>query len=639
LWDVLALELKQFDILPKNFPTGSHPERVRNELIDWLNADDKQLHQSGKKSKHARRILLLLDEADAFLAKDGSAGSSAFANTARLKGIMEDTDRRFKVVFAGLHNVQRTTALANQPLAHFGDPICIGPLFANGEWKEALALAEQPLRASGYQFQNRVLVWRILSQVNYYPSLIQLYGRRLFEHLQQQVHWDQTATPPFIVSEQHVNDAYQSRELRDQIRERFRWTLDLDVRYKVIALSIAYQTHLSESAAAAGFDIGQIRQEATYWQGTAFEGLAVDQFRALVEEMVGLGILRVVGSDRYALRGSNVALLIGSKAEIEERLVGLTIDAAGYQVDPGLNRRGLRTVHDPHSKLCPLTTRQEFELQRPGATVSIIHGVKAAASDDLPAFITEWAEPGYFRRVDGSITTPAQFGAWLNGVLTEAVAGNTTCLVPPAVAWSEQWVEAAASMLRSAQRKTRLVRMVFIADAGTTWRLVRHWEPLNEKLAELGIAQFGLQPWARTIAHRWLDGLGFPVADASAEINEVEALTGLWPVFLYSLLGEPAGHPSLSRLKKRLEEYRVAQQAFVSSEQYQELLGLDVDEPARVIRKLAEVGEADPSELVHWLDDGTSLDVVNQALSWANLLGLASETTNNSWRAKVSIQV
>jgi len=46
---------------------------------------------------------------------------------------MEKTNRRFKVVFAGLHNVQRATKEQNHPLAHFGEPICIGPLLNRGK--------------------------------------------------------------------------------------------------------------------------------------------------------------------------------------------------------------------------------------------------------------------------------------------------------------------------------------------------------------------------------------------------------------------------------------------------------------------------------------------------------------------------
>lgn len=67
-----------------------------------------------------RRVLLLLDEADRFFEQDGR---NDFEETRRLKQLMDDTQRRFKVVFAGLHNVLRMTERPNHPLAHFGEPI------------------------------------------------------------------------------------------------------------------------------------------------------------------------------------------------------------------------------------------------------------------------------------------------------------------------------------------------------------------------------------------------------------------------------------------------------------------------------------------------------------------------------------
>ena len=57
-------------------------------------------------ARAGRRLILLLDEADEFLVKDAK---SEFRESTRLKGLMDDTERRFKVVFAGLHNVLRTT--------------------------------------------------------------------------------------------------------------------------------------------------------------------------------------------------------------------------------------------------------------------------------------------------------------------------------------------------------------------------------------------------------------------------------------------------------------------------------------------------------------------------------------------------
>ena len=84
--------------------SSKHKNQLEESVVHWLEADDR------------RRFLLLLDEGDRFLDRDSARD---FAESRRLKGLMDRTNRRFKVVFAGLHNVQRTTTQSNHPLAHF----------------------------------------------------------------------------------------------------------------------------------------------------------------------------------------------------------------------------------------------------------------------------------------------------------------------------------------------------------------------------------------------------------------------------------------------------------------------------------------------------------------------------------------
>ena len=194
-----------------------------NRIRQWLAAQQN------------RRLLLLLDEADEFLNKDARTD---FKESARLKGLMDETERRFKVVFAGLHNVLRTTRQANHPLAHFGDPIRIGAMLSNGEWREAQALVRGPLQAVGCRFERDDLSTRVLAHTNYYPSLIQLYGAELVRRLR-----DSTKHFPYEIDDDDINDAYASRDLRSAIRERFLLTLQLDQRYEVLAYVLALELH------------------------------------------------------------------------------------------------------------------------------------------------------------------------------------------------------------------------------------------------------------------------------------------------------------------------------------------------------------------------------------------------------------
>ena len=221
----MAEELKRHMIIPATVPPSTGLDRLLEHVRSWLETNPR------------RRLLVLLDEADKFLERDAEEG---FGHTDRFRGLMVATNRRFKVVFAGLHNVQRTTRQANHPR-----PIS-GRRGALGHWStvgthEARELVERPLRSLGYHFDSDDLVTRILAQTNYYPSLIQLYCNALLKHLaEQHDRFDPRSTPPFIITSRHLQDVYQDRELRKSIRDKLSLTLRLDQRYEVIAYVIAY---------------------------------------------------------------------------------------------------------------------------------------------------------------------------------------------------------------------------------------------------------------------------------------------------------------------------------------------------------------------------------------------------------------
>ena len=159
IWRLLQRELRQLGVIDMR---GELDPENRKQVESFLGRIRRWLDDRAE-----RRLILLLDEADEFLLQDAKTD---FRESGRLKGLMDETERRFKVVFAGLHNVLRTTRQANHPLAHLGDPIRIGAMLSNGEWKQAQALVREPLRAVGCQFDRDDLSTRILAQTNYYPS-------------------------------------------------------------------------------------------------------------------------------------------------------------------------------------------------------------------------------------------------------------------------------------------------------------------------------------------------------------------------------------------------------------------------------------------------------------------------------------
>ncbi|MEO6086037.1 MAG: hypothetical protein ABIQ18_23300, partial [Umezawaea sp.] len=108
IWRELVVELKDRSVLTSKVSKDASADVVVKQVKEWLNHNP------------SRRLLLLADEADAFLTADSRSvnslgGVTHFPNVLRLKELMESTERRFKVVFAGLHQVQRFGHLSNVP--------------------------------------------------------------------------------------------------------------------------------------------------------------------------------------------------------------------------------------------------------------------------------------------------------------------------------------------------------------------------------------------------------------------------------------------------------------------------------------------------------------------------------------------
>jgi len=111
IWTCIGRELHSIGLLQGDVPEPN--PNIKGRVEQFIATLKGMLRPSSE-----RRVLLLLDEADRFFEQDRHAD---FAETRRLKELMEQTERRFKVVFAGLHNVLRMTenaipwpTLANQ---------------------------------------------------------------------------------------------------------------------------------------------------------------------------------------------------------------------------------------------------------------------------------------------------------------------------------------------------------------------------------------------------------------------------------------------------------------------------------------------------------------------------------------------
>jgi hypothetical protein len=307
LWVGLRNELTKREVLPvpagKAKKTGDVYDQVRAGMLDWRNKDSRN------------RLLILLDESDQFFEAD----APAFLDTKRLRDIGVVTDNNIKVVFAGLHSVQRYAKSArNGPFSHLAQrPTVIGPLRP----QFAADLLTVPLGVLGYEFADDNLVNRVLGYCSYQPFLLQMFGHRLVEALHAKRR-DGLAVdqPPYMITDDDVAVVERNRDLRADITSAFQDTLNLDPRYNVIA------NVLADHAFRFGFDArlqdAELREECLSWWRAGFESLDSESFRAYLNEMDGLGVVAPNTDGRgWRLRSPNVLNMIGNRSEVERQLL------------------------------------------------------------------------------------------------------------------------------------------------------------------------------------------------------------------------------------------------------------------------------------------------------------------------------
>ena len=108
----------------------------------------------------------------------------------------------------------------------------------------------------------------------------------------------------------------------DDIRRRFDWTLDLDDRYKVLTYALV----LTSDPTAPHRESEFMAIGAEWWKAV-FEDMDTLGLRAVLDEMVGLGVLLREQEEfvrTYRLRSPNLLRLLGPQEAIEDELFRIT---------------------------------------------------------------------------------------------------------------------------------------------------------------------------------------------------------------------------------------------------------------------------------------------------------------------------
>ena len=462
LWPLFAKELAEYGVVGHR---TRRYESIAKNVIQWLEKDQ------------GRRVLLLVDEADAFLHSECRPKQS-YRVLEQVKRLMEQTKRRFKVVFAGLNNVQRAARDPNTPFAHMGEAIRIGPMLPETDDDEIQNLIRGPLEALGYRFVSNDSVIRIAAETNYYPALAQQFCKELLKTLREDCYALNEGGPPYSIYPELVDRVFNARETRDRIRNLFRWTIELDSRYEFLTYLIAKESFDNEDARPQAMRIADIRDAAlSEWR----KGFASDSsfwtFEVVLEEMVGLGILREVADKKFAIRTRNLRMLLGNDEEIERRFTDAKIKPGPPIFDPAQFRSTL-SDDTPSS----LTSHQQRRLLSGRYAVGLVFGTHLAGLDRVGESLrqagAEWEESLFVEQE----RAPNGLRTAIRQVLRSRKPGTHVVLVDMRGEWDLEILGRALEFVGRHQQQARIVRPVFLCGPEHAWKWLNETLPSHERV-------------------------------------------------------------------------------------------------------------------------------------------------------------
>ncbi len=294
LFEKLVRKLIDDKVLP-NSPGSSHMDPEDRLCQEFLRPG-------------TTKVLFCLDEIDSVLNKDAATN---FELVRSLKALVNDAHQRFRVVLAGLNNVNRFRTYPNVPLEQLGSPLEVSILSS----QDARSLILQPLTALGFRFEEPELVDRVLAFTNRHPSLLHIFCSELVEQLGR----DRTRTDGIRPIRQiDIENIESNSDVRRLSGDRFGDTLNLDKRYAVAIYGLieAYGKSIGKFTVSKALEVARISVPEE------FEPMSESGFESILRELVGLGVLREddKAKRQYAFRNQSILQLIGSMDDVRHKL-------------------------------------------------------------------------------------------------------------------------------------------------------------------------------------------------------------------------------------------------------------------------------------------------------------------------------
>ena len=583
------------------------------------------------------RVIVIFDEIDTLLNLDHSNNFAIFRG---IRDLVNTSQGRFKFIIGGLQNVKRFEDSPNYPLNQLGRSLPISIMSVS----DASKLVKDPIQTYGLQFENPLVPSRILSITNRHPSLIQIFCRALVKHLALNFSGD---VGNQIITDSDITRVFENEEVRKLIRQRFEMTLNLDTRYAIIIYSLAL-----EGRGTQPFSAAQVRDASVCWLPEVTKKTDM-QIEAILEELVGLGVLRKAAGKGFALRNSNVLMLLGSQHDIEMKLIH---EQEKQENDDPLERHDIIKKSGIPS---PLTYRDEKQLLgmasaehdaagRAGIkttrkyTVSIVSGSNALGlaqlEDALPNiddFSLDWSKTAkkYYLKIlsDTNVPTLTEFDKRLRHLIAMTQSEPHFILVKIS---GERSAEVLLSMLDIAhqaqdnfRKNYQPCKVVFVLSPKALWNwLVSRQDVANQERA---LPHICLGQWKPMGMRVFLNRIGFP--NTPERVSTLLEFTEGWYISLHRLSMLKREAPEASTMRKFGARFKkITELTVKESKQFLSHSGVnDVPWAVPLLRKLIteQAGKnfnADTITILVEMEniEGLTEDFTEQALDWLTRLSL-----------------
>jgi hypothetical protein len=489
------------NLFPEKLKYNTGLRFLLDRIKEWFDQNEKA------------RIILFLDESDKFLDEESKTN---WPHILPLKGLMENTGKRFKIVLAGLHDVRRTIKIPNNPLAHFGSPLCVGSMLEGEEAIEAQKLVRIPLETLGFKFESEDLVLMILSHCNWYPSLIQIFCSTLLYILNNKRIVKQL---PILISEKDVSLAYENS--RKQIKEKFKLTLNLDERYDLLANIIAYEILGDQSVHTKGVSVDSVKDSAlSYWSAGFESSNPKMKVNDLLEEMKDLGVLRIEDSGYFTLRNPNLLGLIGTEKQVTDNLLKnrtlpIEFNREVSRINYKMEDRDLRS---------PFPAIYYDKIINPENKVLVFRGSKMGGIGYIKEFLLSKKD-----EIHLIIPEATSFKGSEQSKLWEFIEKKRRQKKENIILFTSEMVFSHEDILFINKKIDNKISLsaVFLMDPVKIWNLSLEVDKVFAKLENLNIKIINIPQWSKEVAKEW-----FKEVCTNADVCDIFKEVGNWHYLL-----------------------------------------------------------------------------------------------------------